>query len=70
MSSCELFISKRLHEKYLVQEVLSVEPYQYKGKTKERVAAWTEVADSLSAKRLKVTQRSVKEKLAKLLKEF
>ena len=68
MVTYELFIWKRLHEEYLVQEVLSIETYQYKTGTKG--AAWTLIADSLVARELKVTQRSVREKFEKLLKEF
>ena len=70
MATRELFIWKRLHEEYLVQEVLSIEPYQYKTGTKEEGAAWTLIADNLVARGLKVTQRSVREKFEKMLKEF
>ena len=68
MATRELFIWKRLHEEYLVQEVLSIEPYQYKAGTKEKGAAWTLIADNLVARGLKVTQRSVREKFEKMLK--
>ena len=70
MSSRELFIWKRLYEEYLVQEVLFLEPYQYKTGTKERGTAWTAIAESLAAREVTATQRSVKEKLERLLKEF
>ena len=65
-----LFIWKDNHEKLLVEEVLATEPYQFKIGSKERGAAWTQIAESLSASGLRVTQRSVREKFDRLLKGF
>ena len=65
-----LFIWKDNHEKLLVEEVLATEPYQYKIGSKERGAAWTQLAERLSASGLRVTQRSVREKFDRLLKDF
>ena len=68
--SRELFIWKIEHEKMLLTEVITSEPYQFKTGTKERGSAWTEIAERLAGCGLKVTQRSVREKFDKLMKDF
>ena len=66
----ELFIWKKDNEKMLLTEVITIEPYQFKAGTKERGSAWTEIAERLAGCGLKVTQRSVREKFDKLMKDF
>ena len=68
--SRELFIWKIEHEKMLLTEVITTEPYQFKAGTKERGSAWTEIAERLAFCGLKVTQRKVREKFDKLTKDF
>ena len=68
--SRELFIWKIEHEKMLLTEVITIEPYQFKAGTRERGSAWTEIAERLAGCGLKVTQRSVREKFDKLMKDF
>ena len=64
----ELFIWKDSHEKALIQEVLAIEPYKFKSGTKEKGAAWTEIADNLSECGLRVNQRFVREKFEKIMR--
>ena len=47
--SRELFIWKIEHEKMLLTEVITIEPYQFKGGTKKRGSAWTEIAERLAS---------------------
>lgn len=54
----------------LLTEVIITEPYQLKAGTKERGSAWTEIAKRLAGCGLKMTQRSVREKFDKLMKDF
>ena len=68
--SRELFIWKIEHEKMLLTEVITIQPCQFKDGTKERGSAWTEIEERLAGCRLKVTQRSVREKFDKLMKDF
>ncbi len=69
----ELFIWKAGHEKYLIREVLLVEPYLYKQQTKERGEAWkviTQNLNALEAPKFRVSVRAVREKFGKLMKSF
>ena len=68
--SRELFIWKTEHEKMLLTEVITSEPYQFKAGTKERGSTWTEIAERLAGCVLKVTQRSVREKFDRLMRVF
>ena len=62
---------KEWHEKVLLAEIALIEPYKYKFGTKERGAAWKEIADMLNAKEeFKVSHRSVREKFDKMIKDF
>ncbi|KAK2552407.1 Regucalcin [Acropora cervicornis] len=51
--SRELFIWKTEHEKMLLTEVITSEPYQFKAGTKERGSTWTEIAERLAGCGLK-----------------
>lgn len=68
--SRELFIWKTEHKKMLLTEVITSEPYQFKAGTKERGSTWTEIAERLAGCGLKVTQRSVREKFDRLMRDF
>lgn len=68
--SRELFIWKTEHKKMFLTEVITSEPYQFKAGTKERRSTWTEIAERLAGCGLKVTQRSVREKFDRLMKDF
>ena len=57
----EIFVWKQRHEDYLLREVLVLEPYQFRSGTKERGAVWCG---------MKVSQRSVRERFEKIIKEF
>lgn len=70
MASRELFIWKAEHEKMLLTEIETIELYQFKAGTKERGSAWTEIANRLTVLGLKVTQRSVREKFDRLMKDY
>ena len=50
--------------------VITIETYHFKAGTKERGLAWTEIAERWAGCELKVTQRSVREKFDKLMKDF
>jgi signal recognition particle GTPase len=65
-----LFTWKDIHEDLLLQEVLLLEPFQYRSGSKERGAVWSTIAENLSKSGMKVSQRSVREKFDKLVKEF
>ena len=58
------------HDMYLCREVLMVEPYRYKPRSKENVNAWLLVAEDLNTNervQFTVTPKSVKEHLQLLL---
>ena len=67
----EMFLWKEVHEKSLITEVLTVESHQFKHGTKERGAAWTAIAERLYKMNMgfKVSQRSVREKFEKMMKD-
>ena len=67
-----MFVTKEVHEKALITEVLTVEPHQFKHGTKERSAAWTAIAERLNEMNIgfKVNQRSVCEKSEKMMKDY
>jgi hypothetical protein len=44
----EVFTWKAIHEELLLQEVLLLEPFQYRQGSKERGATWTKIAANLS----------------------
>jgi hypothetical protein len=66
----EIFVWKKEHAKMLVREVHAIEPFKFKFGSKDRGSAWTSIADNLVAAGLRVTQRSVREKFEKMVKEF
>ena len=66
----EVFTWKAIHEELLLQEVLLLEPFQYRQGSKERGATWTKIAENLSEMGMKASQRSVREKFEKILKDF
>ena len=66
----EIFVWKQRHEDFLLREIVVVEPYQFRSGSKERGAAWTTIAENLKAFEMKVSQRSVRERFEKILKEF
>lgn len=67
----KLFTWKEESQKILLlKEVIIEEPYIFKEGSKERGAAWTSIAKRLEKAGLKVTQRSVRDKFSKLLKDF
>ena len=47
-----------------------LEPHQFRSGSKERGAVWTTIADNLKAFDMKVSQRSVRERFEKIMKEF
>jgi len=53
----------------LLRLVIVEEPYQFKQRTRQRGAVWLKIADELNKAGLKVTQRSVRGKFEKMLKE-
>ena len=65
-----LFTWKDCHDDALLREVLLLEPYQFKAGSKDRGAVWNTIAENLNKLDMKVTQRSVRERFEKLLKEF
>ena len=72
-SQRELFIWKAGHDKCLIREVLLVEPYLHKQQTKERGEAWkliTHNLNALEAPTFRVSVRAVRDRFAKLLKNF
>ncbi len=69
-AKCEVFTWKAIHEDLLLQEVLLLEPFQYRQGSKERVASWTKIAEHLSGMGMKARQRSVMEKFEKIVKDF
>ena len=66
----EIFVWKQRHEDFLLREVLVLEPHQFWSGSKERGAVWTTIADNLKAFDMKVSQRSVRERFEKIMKEF
>ena len=62
----EIFVWKQRHEEFLLQEVLVLEPHQFRSGSKERGAVWTTIAENLKAFDMKVSQRSVRERLRRL----
>ncbi len=46
------------------------EPYQFRQGSKKRGATWTKIAENLSEIGMKASQRSVREKFEKIVKEF
>lgn len=69
-NSRKLFTWKPFHEELLLQEVVLLEPDQYRQGSKDRGAVWTKIAENLSEVGMKATQRSVREKFEKLIREF
>ena len=68
-----LFQWKPDHDLIFLREVITEEPYNYKLGSKERGAAWTTIAErlnSLTSHGFRVTQRSVRERFDKLMKEY
>lgn len=65
----KLFTWKEHSEKMLLRLIIVEEPYQFKQGTRQRGAVWLKIADELNKAGLKVTQRSVREKFEKMLKE-
>lgn len=65
----KLFVWKESTEKMLLRMVVVEEPYKFKAGTRERGAAWNTIAEDLQKEGLKVTQRSVREKFEKMLRE-
>ena len=66
----EVFTWKAIHEELLLREVLTLEPYQFRQGSKERGATWTKIAENLSEMGMKASQRSVREKFEKIVKDF
>ena len=66
----EIFVWKQRHEGYLLREVLVLEPHQFRSGSKERSAVWTTITENLKAFDMKVSQRSVRERFEKIMKEF
>ena len=66
----EIFVWKQRHEDFLLREVLVLEPHQFRSGSKERGAVWTTIAENLKAFDMKVSQRSVRERFEKIMKEF
>ena len=64
------FTWKTWHEELLLREVLILEPFQYRQSSKEKGAAWRKIADNLMEMGLKASQRSVREKFEKLVRDF
>ena len=69
-SKRELFIWKKHHEALLLSEIVVEEPFKFNNGSKEKGAAWSKIAESLTQHGMKVTQRSVREKFEKLYSEF
>ena len=66
----EIFVWKQRHEDFLLREVLVLEPHQFWSGSEERGAVWTTIAENLKAFDMKVSQRSVRERFEKIMKEF
>ena len=47
-----------------------IEPYRYKANSKEKGSAWKSIAENLQMAGMRVTHRSVGERVNKLVKEF
>ena len=56
--------------RFMLREVLVLEPHQCRSGSKERGAAWTTIAENLKAFDMKFSQRSVRERFEKIIKEF
>jgi uncharacterized protein YabN with tetrapyrrole methylase and pyrophosphatase domain len=65
----KLFVWKESSEKMLLRMVVVEEPYKFKAGTRDRGAAWNTIAEDVQKEGLKVTQRSVREKFEKMLRE-
>ncbi|PFX17065.1 hypothetical protein AWC38_SpisGene18641 [Stylophora pistillata] len=70
MAKRKLFIWKRKHKAMLLIEVLVEEPHKYRPGSKERGISWTKIAQHLQEGRMKVSQRSAREKFDKLYQDF
>ena len=40
---------RREHDSFFIQEILTVDPFQYKSSTVKRGKAWTKIADTLNS---------------------
>ena len=63
----------REHESFLMREILTVDPFQYKQSTVKRGQAWTQIADflnSIASPQFRVSQRLVHEIFTTLEKNF
>ena len=61
------------HDVLLAREILSVEPYKYKNRSRESGQAWDLIATNLNAiraPRFRVSQKSVRDRARLLLKNF
>ena len=69
-SKREIFIWKTIHDELLLREVLLLEPFQHRQGSKERGAIWTQISTNLTEMGMKTSQRSVRERFEKIVKEF
>ena len=65
-----VFVWREHHDKYLLGEVLTFEPYKYRFGSKERGSAWTSIAEHLEGYGMKVSQRSVRERFNQMMDGF
>ena len=69
----QVFVWKKVHDKLLLREVIALEPFKHRSGSKERGAILTQIAENLNGLaeyEFKASQRSVRERLDKLLKDF
>ena len=65
-----VFVWREYHDRYLLGEVLTFEPYKYRFGSKERGSAWTSIAEHLEEFGMKVSQRSVRERFNRMVDAF
>ena len=65
-----VFVWREHHDKYLLREILTFEPYKYRFGSKERGTAWTSIAEHLEGFGMKVNQRSVRERFNRMMDGF
>ena len=63
----------REHDSFLIREILTVDPFQYKQSTVKKGQPWTQIADilnSIASPQFRVSRRSFRERFTRLEKKF
>ena len=63
----------REHDSFLIREILTVDPFQYKQSTVKKGQPWTQIADilnSIASPQFRVSRRSFRERFTRLEKKI